>query len=77
MKWMQFFTPAKSMDTDEAQEYIGGRPGENMTVLDVRQASEYQEEHLPGAVLIPLPELPDDWKCPICGAGKKMFKSLG
>ncbi|KPA12806.1 rubredoxin [Candidatus Magnetomorum sp. HK-1] len=21
-------------------------------------------------------DLPDDWKCPICGAGKKMFKSL-
>jgi len=20
--------------------------------------------------------LPDDWKCPICGAGKKMFRSL-
>jgi rubredoxin len=22
-------------------------------------------------------DLPEDWKCPICGAGKKMFKSLG
>ncbi len=22
-------------------------------------------------------ELPEDWKCPICGAGKKMFKPLG
>ena len=22
-------------------------------------------------------ELPDDWKCPICGASKKAFKSLG
>ena len=21
-------------------------------------------------------ELPDDWECPICGAGKKMFKPL-
>jgi len=20
--------------------------------------------------------LPDDWKCPVCGAGKKMFKPL-
>jgi rubredoxin len=20
--------------------------------------------------------LPDDWKCPICGSGKKMFKPL-
>ncbi len=22
-------------------------------------------------------ELPDDWHCPVCGAGKKMFKPLG
>jgi len=21
-------------------------------------------------------DLPEDWKCPICGAGRKMFKSL-
>ena len=21
-------------------------------------------------------DLPDDWKCPICGAGKKMFRPL-
>jgi rubredoxin len=22
-------------------------------------------------------ELPDDWKCPSCGAGKKFFKPMG
>ena len=22
-------------------------------------------------------DLPDDWKCPICGASAKVFKSLG
>jgi rubredoxin len=21
-------------------------------------------------------DLPDDWKCPVCGASKKMFRSL-
>lgn len=21
-------------------------------------------------------DLPDDWHCPVCGAGKKMFRSL-
>ena len=21
-------------------------------------------------------DLPDDWKCPVCGSGKKMFKPL-
>jgi rubredoxin len=23
------------------------------------------------------PDLPEDWKCPVCGAGKKAFKPLG
>ena len=22
-------------------------------------------------------DLPDDWRCPVCGATKKMFKCLG
>lgn len=22
-------------------------------------------------------DLPEDWKCPVCGAGKKAFKNLG
>ena len=22
-------------------------------------------------------DLPEDWHCPVCGAGKKMFKKLG
>jgi rubredoxin len=22
-------------------------------------------------------DLADDWKCPVCGAGKKLFKPLG
>jgi sulfur-carrier protein adenylyltransferase/sulfurtransferase len=30
-----------------------------VTLLDVRMEPEYEEFHLPGAVLIPLPELPD------------------
>jgi rhodanese-related sulfurtransferase len=28
-------------------------------VLDVRMPDEYEESHVPGAVLVPLPELPD------------------
>ncbi|WP_428559263.1 MAG: rhodanese-like domain-containing protein [Solidesulfovibrio sp. DCME] len=34
------------------------RPGE-LTLLDVRLKPEYEEFHLPGARLLPLPELPD------------------
>lgn len=34
------------------------RPG-GLTLLDVRMELEYKEFHLPGATLLPLPELPD------------------
>ena len=47
MKWMQFFTPAKSMDSRETKAYIDSHPGEDITILDVRQPSEYQSSHIP------------------------------
>lgn len=59
MKWMQFFTPAKSLDYEQTQSYITDHPAEDITILDVRQSSEYRENHIPGAVLIPLPQLGD------------------
>lgn len=59
MKWKQFFTPATSINTLQARDYIENRPGESYTLLDVRQPSEYRDGHLPGAVLIPLTELSD------------------
>jgi rhodanese-related sulfurtransferase len=43
------------VDVDElAKRRAGGAP-----VLDVRQPHEYEEFHIPGAVLIPLADLPD------------------
>jgi rhodanese-related sulfurtransferase/rubrerythrin len=57
MRWRQFFTPVESMNTDQARRYIADNPPENLTILDVRQPKEYQSGHIPGAVLIPLPEL--------------------
>jgi len=59
MKWMQFLTPAKSFDYKEAETYMAEHPSDSVTLLDVRQPSEYQESHIPGALLIPLPELSD------------------
>ncbi len=59
MKWLQFLTPTKSMDFSRAQKYISQHPGEDITILDVRQPSEYKEGHIPGATLIPLPQLSD------------------
>lgn len=59
MKWTQFFIPAKSLNFKETESYISQHPGKDITILDVRQPSEYKESHIPGATLIPLPELLD------------------
>jgi sulfur-carrier protein adenylyltransferase/sulfurtransferase len=59
MKWMQFLTPAKSKNFSETQQMISDHDPNEITILDVRQPGEYKESHIPGAVLIPLPELSD------------------
>ncbi len=59
MKWMQFLTPAQSLDYNETESYISEHPGDEITILDVRQPSEYKHSHIPGAMLIPLPQLGD------------------
>ena len=59
MKWLQFITPVKSMDYEQTQTYITDHPAEDITILDVRQPSEYEQSHIPGARLIPLPQLSD------------------
>jgi len=57
MKWLQFLTPAKSMDFNETQEMIASAKADEIIILDVRQPNEYKQSHIPGAILIPLPEL--------------------
>ena len=57
MRWKQFFTPVKSFDTNKAREYIAKSSLEELTILDVRQPGEYETSHIPGAKLIPLPDL--------------------
>jgi rhodanese-related sulfurtransferase len=59
MKWKQFFTPAKSMDADQARAFIKDHKQGSFTLLDVRQPGEYEKTRIPGAKLIPLPELPN------------------
>jgi rhodanese-related sulfurtransferase len=59
MKWLQFFTPVTSKNVDETREMISDHDPGDITILDVRQPGEYKESHIPGATLIPLPELSD------------------
>jgi len=44
---------------DEARNFMAEHAEGSYTLLDVRQSFEYEEAHLPGATLIPLPALPD------------------
>jgi rhodanese-related sulfurtransferase/rubrerythrin len=55
----KLFTPVKSMDGDQAKSFIAEHEEGTYTILDVRQPSEYEEAHIPGATLIPLPNLHD------------------
>ena len=57
MRWRQFFTPVNSIDAGRAKALLEKNPGQAMTILDVRQPKEYEAGHLPGAKLIPLPDL--------------------
>lgn len=59
MRWKQFFTPVNSFGPQEAKDYMGRTSGDAFTLLDVRQPAEYESEHIPGAKLIPLPNLGD------------------
>jgi rhodanese-related sulfurtransferase len=59
MRWKQFFTPVPSINAEEGKKLVADTPLEDLTILDVRQPKEYQGKHLPGAKLIPLPQLAD------------------
>ena len=57
MRWKQFLTPVKSINADQARDYMASKHLQELTILDVRQPNEYEKGHIPGAKLIPLPEL--------------------
>lgn len=57
MRWKQFFTPVKSMNSEEAKEFMSGKTQDEFTLLDVRQPGEYEKNHIPGSKLIPIGEL--------------------
>jgi len=59
MRWKQFLTPVASMDTEEAKAYMAEHEEGTFTLLDVRQPGEYENSRIPGAKLMPLPELAD------------------
>ena len=59
MRWKQLLTPVGNMDAEKARAYMESNREGSYTLLDVRQPSEYENARIPGALLIPLPELTD------------------
>ncbi len=55
----RLFRLVPEMDQEAARRMMAEEPPDSFTLLDVRQPSEYEQAHLPGARLIPLPELTD------------------
>jgi rhodanese-related sulfurtransferase len=60
MELKKLFSFVGGMDSEEAKKFMAEHPEGSYTLLDVRQPSEYEQEHLPGAKLIPLGQLGGD-----------------
>ncbi len=58
MSFFDLFKPVPSITPEEVREYIEKTPSADYCLLDVRQPAEYEQGHLPGAILMPLHELP-------------------
>jgi sulfur-carrier protein adenylyltransferase/sulfurtransferase len=58
----RLFKPVASMEADEARDYIAKHQEGDYLILDVRQPGEYEEAHIPGGKLLPLPELASAYK---------------
>ena len=59
MRFSDLFSHVKTIDADAGRKWLEGRPEGSYTLLDVREPEEYEQGHIPGALLIPLSELPD------------------
>lgn len=54
-----YFKPVDTMTPDEVRALLDRHKPDEYNLVDVRQPKEYERAHLPGALLIPLAELPD------------------
>ena len=59
MKWTNLFSKTEEISVTAAKKIIETKAQTSYQLVDVRQPKEYQQQHIPGAVLIPLGELED------------------
>jgi rhodanese-related sulfurtransferase/rubrerythrin len=53
----RLFAPVRALGPEQARTFIAEHQEGTFTLLDVRQPPEYEAFHIPGAKLIPLPQL--------------------
>lgn len=58
MNWKTLISPVQAMNAEQAKSFMDGKSAGDYQLLDVRQPKEYEAEHLPGSIFIPLAELP-------------------
>jgi rhodanese-related sulfurtransferase len=61
MRLADLFHRVDAISPDEAKKKISER-GDEISVVDVREPREYEQEHIPGAILMPMSVLPDRMK---------------
>ena len=54
-----YFKQVKSMSAEEMREFLKDKNPDEYNLVDVRQPTEYERGHIPGARLIPVGELRD------------------
>jgi 3-mercaptopyruvate sulfurtransferase SseA len=59
MSVLDYFKPVSTWPAEKIREFLGQKESGEYNLVDVRQPSEYEQGHLPGAQLIPAGELPN------------------
>jgi len=57
MSIRDYFRSIETMTPEQTRDFLDKRAPDEYNLIDVRQRGEYQQGHLPGALLIPLAEL--------------------
>ena len=55
---LDYFRSVDSLTAEETRQFLKTRRPDDYNLIDVRQPREYERGHLPGAILMPLGELP-------------------
>jgi rhodanese-related sulfurtransferase/rubrerythrin len=58
-KLRQLIEPVESVSADAAADFLAKEKEGSFTLIDVRQPTEYERGHIPGATLIPVAQLAD------------------